>query len=87
MQYNGAKWRGGKLRVEKARATFLDRLKAEWDAEKEALDSAGKPVAEAEKEKPSDGRLPKAKPIIEPLRLKWGSWEFEKRVRLLLLLS
>jgi len=36
-QYNGCKWRGGVLRVEKAKEHYMDRLRREWaEAEAEA---------------------------------------------------
>ncbi len=33
MQYNGCKWKGGKLRLEKAKEHYLTRLKREWEQE------------------------------------------------------
>lgn len=30
MQYNGCTWKGGKLKLEKAKEHYLDRLKREW---------------------------------------------------------
>lgn len=83
--------------MEKARASFLDRLKAEWaapiGAQSEAdnlgpeSDKRGeeiyKPGAEPTKAELLDTKGPNGKPIFEPLRLKWGSWEYEKRVWLL----
>lgn len=34
MQYNGCVWKGGKLRLEKAKEHYLDRLKKEWEEDK-----------------------------------------------------
>jgi hypothetical protein len=31
-QYNGCKWKGGSLRVEKAKEHYMDRLRCEWAA-------------------------------------------------------
>ncbi|GAQ83424.1 protein with RRM/RBD/RNP motifs [Klebsormidium nitens] len=92
--YNGTKWRGGRLRVEKARASFLDRLKAEWASQNEPQSEADKLGSEIDKggaeidkqgAEPTKAELldPKGKPIFEPLRLKWGSWEFEKRTKVM----
>lgn len=37
VQYNGCKWKGGVLRVEKAKEHYMDRLRREWaEAEAEA---------------------------------------------------
>lgn len=36
LQYNGCKWLGGVLRVEKAKAHYLTRLKTEWEAKLES---------------------------------------------------
>ena len=37
VQYNGCKWKGGVLRVEKAKEHYIDRLRREWaEAEAEA---------------------------------------------------
>ena len=30
MQYNGCTWKGGKLKLERAKESYLDRLKREW---------------------------------------------------------
>lgn len=41
MQYNGCKWKGGLLRVEKAKEHYIDRLRREWaEAEAEAAPKA-----------------------------------------------
>lgn len=34
LQYNGCVWKGGKLRLEKAKEHYLDRMKKEWEEEK-----------------------------------------------------
>lgn len=41
MQYNGCKWKGGVLRIEKAKEHYIDRLRREWvEAEAEAAAKA-----------------------------------------------
>ena len=53
MQYNGCKWKGGKLRLEKAKEHYLTRLKREW--EQDATAAASKEAAlkgNAENQKP-----------------------------------
>lgn len=35
LQYNGCMWKGGKLRLEKAKEHYLVRLKHEWDEDVE----------------------------------------------------
>lgn len=44
LQYNGCKWLGGVLRVEKAKPHYLNRLQTEWDtkpdSEHDAQDAA-----------------------------------------------
>lgn len=53
VQYNGCKWKGGKLRLEKAKEHYLTRLKREW--EQDAAARASKEAAlkdNAENQKP-----------------------------------
>ena len=38
MQYNGCKWLGGVLRVEKAKESYLTRLHREWTAKPDVED-------------------------------------------------
>ena len=38
MQYNGCKWLGGVLRVEKAKESYLTRLHKEWTAKPDVED-------------------------------------------------
>lgn len=40
LQYNGCKWRGGVLRVEKAKVHYLNRLQTEWEAKPESHDES-----------------------------------------------
>lgn len=44
LQYNGCVWKGGKLRLEKAKEHYLDRLKKEW--EQDAMLSTEPPAAD-----------------------------------------
>lgn len=37
MQYNGCAWKGGKLRLEKAKEHYLVRLKREWEEDAQSL--------------------------------------------------
>lgn len=46
LQYNGCAWKGGKLRLEKAKEDYLTRLKKEW--EEEALLSKQLPASHKE---------------------------------------
>ncbi|GJN18959.1 hypothetical protein PR202_gb06180 [Eleusine coracana subsp. coracana] len=45
--YNGCKWKGGKLRLEKAKEHYLTRLKREWEQEAAAAAAAVAAVQEA----------------------------------------
>jgi len=45
VQYNGCKWKGGVLRVEKAKENYMDRLRREW-AETEAEAAVKAKIAE-----------------------------------------
>jgi len=47
-QYNGCLWKGGRLRLEKAKEDYLARLKREW--EHEAVDDATQPTPGSPKE-------------------------------------
>ena len=64
MQYNGCKWLGGVLRVEKAREHYLSKLQKEWQSE-----PAPEPMADLE--------LPAASG--EPLRIPTPASGFVKR--------
>ncbi|TKY72981.1 Nucleolar protein 8 [Spatholobus suberectus] len=50
-QYNGCLWKGGRLRLEKAKEDYLARLKREW--EEGALDDATQPAAVSPEEMPN----------------------------------
>ncbi|PNY11120.1 serine-rich adhesin for platelets-like protein [Trifolium pratense] len=61
-KYNGCVWKGGKLRLEKAKEHYLDRLKKEW--EQDAILSSKPPATDLstqkedlEKEKPNAKRI------------------------------
>ncbi|CAL4971505.1 unnamed protein product [Urochloa decumbens] len=56
--YNGCKWKGGKLRLEKAKEHYLTRLKREW--EKEAAAAAQEAVAKDNVEKKDTPKPDKA---------------------------
>jgi len=47
-QYNGCLWKGGRLRLEKAKEDYLTRMKREW--EHDALDDATQPPPSSPKE-------------------------------------
>ncbi|KAF0925094.1 hypothetical protein E2562_015384 [Oryza meyeriana var. granulata] len=55
--YNGCKWKGGKLRLEKAKEHYLTRLKREWEQEAEA--------AAASQEMPASGDVESKKEKLE----------------------
>lgn len=40
LQYNGCKWLGGVLRMEKAKPHYLNRLQTEWEAKPESPDES-----------------------------------------------
>lgn len=70
LQYNGCVWKGGKLKLEKAKEHYLDRLKKEW--EEDAILSIEPPASDVSthkedlvKEKPNARRFvdPDAKPL------------------------
>ncbi|KAM0890950.1 hypothetical protein ACQ4PT_026726 [Festuca glaucescens] len=52
--YNGCKWKGGKLKLEKAKEHYLVRLKREWEQEAAAAAAAQEVPAEENVEKPED---------------------------------
>ncbi|XP_006648296.3 protein REPRESSOR OF SILENCING 3 [Oryza brachyantha] len=56
--YNGCKWKGGKLRLERAKEHYLTRLKREWEQEAEA--------AAAAQEIPASGDVESKKEKLEP---------------------
>ncbi|CAN6277525.1 unnamed protein product [Urochloa humidicola] len=56
--YNGCKWKGGKLRLEKAKEHYLTRLKREW--EQQAAAAAQEAVAKDNVEKKDTPKLDKA---------------------------
>lgn len=39
LQYNGSIWKGGRLRLEKAKENYLDRLKREWAEDAQLVSS------------------------------------------------
>jgi hypothetical protein len=47
VQYNGCKWRGGVLRVEKAKEHYTDRLRREWAAAETETAAKAKIAAKA----------------------------------------
>ncbi|KAK7411721.1 hypothetical protein VNO78_03158 [Psophocarpus tetragonolobus] len=51
-KYNGCLWKGGRLRLEKAKEDYLTRLKREW--EQKALDDATPPPRAVPEEMPND---------------------------------
>ncbi|RLN07459.1 uncharacterized protein C2845_PM11G14140 [Panicum miliaceum] len=58
--YNGCKWKGGKLRLEKAKEHYLTRLKREWEQEAAAAAQEAAPkdnVEKQEKLKPDKAAL------------------------------
>ena len=57
-QYNGCKWKGGKLRLEKAKEHYLTRLKREW--EQEAAAAAQEAAVKDNVEKQDKPKLDKA---------------------------
>jgi len=57
-QYNGCKWKGGKLRLEKAKEHYLTRLKREW--EQEAVAAAQEAASKDNVEKQDKPKLDKA---------------------------
>lgn len=53
VQYNGCKWKGGKLRLEKAKEHYLTRLKREWEQDAAAVASKEAAMKDnAENQKP-----------------------------------
>lgn len=58
VQHNGCKWKGGKLRLEKAKEHYLTRLKREW--EQEAAAAAQEAAAKDNVEKQDKPKLDKA---------------------------
>jgi len=52
--YNGCKWKGGKLKLEKAKEHYLVRLKREWEQEAAAAAAAQEVPAEENVEKQED---------------------------------
>ncbi|KAL6629809.1 hypothetical protein ACP70R_029574 [Stipagrostis hirtigluma subsp. patula] len=61
--YNGCKWKGGKLRLEKAKEHYLVRLKREWEQEAAAVAAAEQEAAvkeDAEKQENPKPKLDKA---------------------------
>ncbi|CAN0838976.1 Protein REPRESSOR OF SILENCING 3 [Linum grandiflorum] len=51
--YNGCVWKGGKLRLEKAKDDYLSRLKKEWDEDAQLASLASEKVAAQKLELPS----------------------------------
>ncbi|KAL2458848.1 RNA-binding (RRM/RBD/RNP motif) family protein [Forsythia ovata] len=67
--YNGCMWRGGKLRLEKAREHYLVRLKREWDDDVElAVNLPSQNVDAAETVRSSE--KPRKDPNMEKLQLR-----------------
>ncbi len=69
LQYNGCKWLGGVLRVEKAKESYLARLRREWTA---------KPDVEDEEMAESDVAQDQSMQT-EPLRIPTPASGFVKR--------
>ncbi|CAJ1975652.1 unnamed protein product [Sphenostylis stenocarpa] len=55
-KYNGCLWKGGRLRLEKAKEDYLTQLKREW--EQVALDEATQPAPASPKEMPYTTTIP-----------------------------
>jgi hypothetical protein len=62
LQYNGCVWKGGKLRLEKAKEHYLDRLKKEW--EQDAILSRKLPATDLSTQK-EDLEKPNSKHILD----------------------
>lgn len=60
MQYNGCTWKGGKLKLERAKEHYLDRLKREWAEDAKVMS-----------ETPADPKIEKVadNPKLERLKL------------------
>ncbi len=67
MQYNGCKWLGGVLRVEKAKEDYLARLRREWAAKSDSDEEEEELVV-------TDSSLQ-----LEPLRIPTPASGFVKR--------
>ncbi|KAL6888643.1 hypothetical protein ACP4OV_009669 [Aristida adscensionis] len=66
--YNGCKWKGGKLRLEKAKEHYLVRLKREWEEEAAAAAAAVVAAQEAAA-KENEDKQEKAKPNLDKAAL------------------
>lgn len=64
LQYNGCKWKGGKLKLEKAKEHYLARLKREWEQ-----DAAAAAAAAASKEAAMKDNAENQKPILDKAAL------------------
>ncbi|KAK6941183.1 RNA recognition motif domain [Dillenia turbinata] len=65
-KYNGCAWRGGKLRLEKAKEHYLVRLKREWAQDAEIAASKSNPSTTA----PQELEKPKKAPNLENMKLR-----------------
>lgn len=70
-QYNGCVWKGGRLRLEKAKEHFLNRLRREW-AEDVAEDVAAAvaAVADAQPAAPDSSQAARNLPVVEKSNLR-----------------
>lgn len=68
MQYNGCMWKGGRLRLEKAKEHYLIRLRREWQEEAENASDASRGNADASGHTVSLGK-PKKAPSSDKMQL------------------
>lgn len=60
VQYNGCKWKGGKIRLEKAKEHYLTRLKREWEQDAAAAEAAAQEAVVKDNAKQDKPKLDKA---------------------------
>ncbi|KAF8685974.1 hypothetical protein HU200_043900 [Digitaria exilis] len=58
--YNGCKWKGGKIRLEKAKEHYLTRLKREWEQDAAAAEAAAQEAVVKDNAKQDKPKLDKA---------------------------
>ncbi|XP_027330341.1 uncharacterized protein LOC113846366 [Abrus precatorius] len=66
-KYNGCLWKGGKLRLEKAKEHYLMRLKREW--EQDALDATQSPITASKDSEELPNTTHTSKPITKHLKI------------------
>lgn len=69
VQYNGCAWKGGRLRLEKAKEHYLASLKREWEEDVELPNSTGSDCADADKDMVTSGKPKKVQDLDKKLKI------------------